>query len=1109
VKEEQAMKTGWWKIVLFAGLLVVASVSAGLGKEPWEVGTQDGSGIWVGFSMTPQVPHLGETAEVVGKVVAAACDVPEAEIFFGDGKGNLIGVELVNCKQSFTTSLKRGVPKEFRFKIKFVGSPAEVQVYANARYYRESDGSIIPDRIHGVAGYGLVMNKKTKEFRMPDLMKDPYSDLQEELGLPQGGYWYSVTVSLSFDIKEYAKQRKQSEEEVINLLKAKAVALAKQRKIKKEEAYRVISKERLLWKDAGLPDPFYRSLEQQQKDSRLKLQKNPSSKVATRLSGYWYYDDHHYDWQTSLQKSLGDTFTPSALIILVLALILGILFSASKAFNPFRIKEEQAMKTGWRRVVALLGLLLVVGMGISMADVRTLHMGVTIDPVNPRLDEVTEITVKVWEGTYPEVPKLEINLSNSRGIELLDVSPKTVLALRGKEAKECRFRVKYISSPAEFIVTAMYKKIRYTNGRLIDIQDDPRDPSWGLANGEGEVLYMYEKDKRFYSQSALQSLLHPDPAVVLQQELSLPDVGNEKSYWYAIALHLNGDIEDFSKAKKLSREAVIKLLKDKAEVLAKNEKITKEKTYETILRRRLLWKDAGLPDPHNIKNRPDLLKDQGSLRSPPVKGYTGVDGWWFYDDHKYDLQNGLQVSLSDTFTPIRYCKFEVTDIGCDSYPRSETLDASGYTGEDGSFSSSFILPHGEQIYHIFIKCYAKGPSDLNPRINVLDSTNQTYYCTIPTSVVSNHAGSYKLHVPRYDSQNYPQPRSGAWNIYDILYRGFKKTYASTLLHVWWDPNKFRLTGFVPDTLWVNGSDYSYYHPDVWNDDVLLHEYGHYVYNNWTNYIEGGGATWYLAKPDFPNRAFIEGWGDFFSGVVRDSLPDTLRGRSWGPNDSLIVQTRGHIGAGQDSLDYVCLENPWHFSWFGFRDSSAFEGGPYCRGAVAGALYDIMDRYGENPYPSHPYPGWPDTIPLADTLRIRVSPFAPLQSPYFNIMKNWRSGWLSGNHGVLTIYDFLSGWCYPPDPSRQGYILSSYGHERVIKDILTHHRIKWEKPPAPFNVRAFWDGVKFVIRLYWVMNWPPLGPQPSNPRCFNVYRAVGTPPLSYQKLNSVMDTLFVG
>ncbi|MEO0227396.1 MAG: hypothetical protein ABIL70_05025, partial [candidate division WOR-3 bacterium] len=105
----------------------------------------------------------------------------------------------------------------------------------------------------------------------------------------------------------------------------------------------------------------------------------------------------------------------------------------------------------------------------------------------------------------------------------------------------------------------------------------------------------------------------------------------------------------------------------------------------------------------------------------------------------------------------------------------------------------------------------------------------------------------------------------------------------------------------------------------------------------------------------------EGWAHFFSG----------RARVGTGADSLIIST--HHGINGGSLNYWNLENPWDNS---ITIPEFFDGGPWCEGSVAGALWDIYDAYDEIPYHSYPdslYGVWfPDTG-LYDTLTMGFDP----------------------------------------------------------------------------------------------------------------------------------------
>jgi len=71
-----------------------------------------------------------------------------------------------------------------------------------------------------------------------------------------------------------------------------------------------------------------------------------------------------------------------------------------------------------------------------------------------------------------------------------------------------------------------------------------------------------------------------------------------------VALHLQDDLVRYAPAKGISYEEAKKVLKDRAERMYREEKVEKSKAYETILTHRLLWKEAKLPDPSEVKKVP-------------------------------------------------------------------------------------------------------------------------------------------------------------------------------------------------------------------------------------------------------------------------------------------------------------------------------------------------------------------------------------------------------------------------------------------------------------------------------------------------------------------------
>jgi hypothetical protein len=240
-----------------------------------------------------------------------------------------------------------------------------------------------------------------------------------------------------------------------------------------------------------------------------------------------------------------------------------------------------------------------------------------------------------------------------------------------------------------------------------------------------------------------------------------------------------------------------------------------------------------------------------------------------------------------------------------------------------------------------------------------------------------------------------------------------------------------------DTIWVTANavnPLTGYSTDEWDDDVLLHEFGHYLMKG---YAQGppsctGSHTWSVEYPEKPGIGYGEGWAHFFS----------ARARVGSGSDTLTVDTNKGIGAGSVRL-WRNIENPWLGSDF---TPPLFEGGPWCEGAVAGALWDIYDPHNEIPYPSYPYPGFPDTA-LADSLTMGPEEIWTVFDDY-NPPGEPTNCW--------TIFHFRSGWNY-----------YNYDHEFALNQILLHHRIRDSIPAAPIGLSANQEG-KYV-RLYWNKN----------------------------------------
>ena len=153
--------------------------------------------------------------------------------------------------------------------------------------------------------------------------------------------------------------------------------------------------------------------------------------------------------------------------------------------------------------------------------------------------------------------------------------------------------------------------------------------------------------------------------------------------------------------------------------------------------------------------------------------------------------------------------------------------------------------------------------------------------------------------PETATTNRVQPKSGAVNILEsyLAAREVVPTAPVSPLTAVWEPGYDCSTGYSDRTIEVRGNLAD---TDEWDDDVLLHEFGHYLMHEFAQIPSGydPGHKWHLSDTAYPNTAYIEGWADFFSGAARIGSAA----------DSLYVDNES-IGSSTLTL-WVNLEDPW-------------------------------------------------------------------------------------------------------------------------------------------------------------------------------------------------------
>ncbi len=176
---------------------------------------------------------------------------------------------------------------------------------------------------------------------------------------------------------------------------------------------------------------------------------------------------------------------------------------------------------------------------------------------------------------------------------------------------------------------------------------------------------------------------------------------------------------------------------------------------------------------------------------------------------------------------------------------------------------------------------------LNPQPNLYSRTGASFNGAVP--------GNYDrdIAVPVYTplAANADFPLAGAFNILDVATRGAEVAIELTGRA----PSAELLVGWSPGTVFGDGTVGTYFvgddptqrlagielsgglggDPDAgdhdeYDDDVILHEFGHFMAYSFSKPAEAGGAHYLNDNTQDIRLAWSEGWATFFSAAVRHS-----------------------------------------------------------------------------------------------------------------------------------------------------------------------------------------------------------------------------------------------
>ncbi|MFQ5509304.1 MAG: hypothetical protein ACE5FN_08200 [Leptospirillia bacterium] len=259
---------------------------------------------------------------------------------------------------------------------------------------------------------------------------------------------------------------------------------------------------------------------------------------------------------------------------------------------------------------------------------------------------------------------------------------------------------------------------------------------------------------------------------------------------------------------------------------------------------------------------------------------TQFVGAAYYEDKSYDL-NGIR---GRRMRPVRGAVVELYkaewDANSGRWYGTGTLYDTGFTDNQGTYCLSTLIPPDNAL--VRVKAVAKARS--GARTFVVDHSSIKYFAE--TARVSNK-GTYNQ-IPTLniieDMAWRPDPINGAstsriggaFNILDVITSGanFIKDYWGMDLPqfgVAWQ--SFRAQGegtyFLPAYNMIHVKGETAEDSDEYDDDIILHEFGHFVSHNLSRESSTGGGHSINGYSQDVRLAWSEGLASFTSAMIRD------------------------------------------------------------------------------------------------------------------------------------------------------------------------------------------------------------------------------------------------
>ena len=316
----------------------------------------------------------------------------------------------------------------------------------------------------------------------------------------------------------------------------------------------------------------------------------------------------------------------------------------------------------------------------------------------------------------------------------------------------------------------------------------------------------------------------------------------------------------------------------------------------------------------------------------PSTAAAQITGRVRYENRDYD--GGGFVGTQ--FIPARRAKVELVN----SDNGNSWFDT---TDENGDYS---ITASDTGTFNVFIRVYASNDDGMIYDVKVRNNTTASAVYTSVSATVSrmlpNDVTALDLDVPfTNDTAVALNILDAAIYMYDYLtdinaLAGTSNPSPLPKVRLYWEPGGTAGTFFDPGTnrVFLRGISAD---DDGWDDDIIMHELGHFISVNWGKDDSPGGFHSITDLVD-PRLAWSEGWAHYFSSMLREYANTKKASQPGPPTDYVDPWTQVDVFSFGNSI--FDIEAP-SFPAQTITDENEV--------AVAASLWDVFDSVNEVPF----------------------------------------------------------------------------------------------------------------------------------------------------------------